>query len=33
MILGVRATNAHSGRYEEVWLAGEGRMVFRGVIT
>jgi diaminopimelate epimerase len=32
-ILGIRATKAHSGRYEEVWLAGEGRMVFRGVIT
>lgn len=32
-ILGVRATKAHSGRFEEVWLAGEGRMVFRGVIT
>jgi len=32
-ILGVRATKANSGRYEDVWLAGEGRMVFRGVIT
>ena len=29
----VRATKAPSGRYEDVWLAGEGRMVFRGVIT
>ena len=32
-ILGVRATKGSSGRYEDVWLAGEGRMVFRGVIT
>src|SRR5260370_888450 len=32
-ILGVRATKARSGRYDDVWLAGEGRMVFRGVIT
>jgi len=32
-ILGVRATKASSGCYEDVWLAGEGRMVFRGVIT
>lgn len=32
-LLGVRATKAQSGRYEDVWLAGEGRMVFRGVIT
>ncbi len=32
-ILGVRATKAQSGRYDDVWLAGEGRMVFRGVIT
>jgi len=32
-ILGVRATRAQSGRYDDVWLAGEGRMVFRGVIT
>ena len=32
-IIGVRATKAHSGRYEDVWLVGEGRMVFRGVIT
>jgi len=32
-ILGVRATRAQDGRYDDVWLAGEGRMVFRGVIT
>jgi len=33
-MLGVRATQAHGGgRYDDVWLAGEGRMVFRGVIT
>jgi len=32
-ILGVRATKAQNGRYDDVWLAGEGRMVFRGVIT
>jgi diaminopimelate epimerase len=32
-MLTVRATKAPSGRYEDVWLAGEGRMVFRGVIT
>jgi diaminopimelate epimerase len=32
-ILGVRATKAQSGQYDDVWLAGEGRMVFRGVIT
>lgn len=32
-ILGVRATKAQGGRYDDVWLAGEGRMVFRGVIT
>jgi diaminopimelate epimerase len=31
--LGIRAARASSGRYEDVWLAGEGRMVFRGVIT
>jgi diaminopimelate epimerase len=31
--LGVRATRAQNGRYDEVWLIGEGRMVFRGVIT
>ena len=32
-ILGVRATKAQRGGYDDVWLAGEGRMVFRGVIT
>jgi len=32
-LLGVRATKNASGRYDDVWLAGEGRMVFRGVIT
>jgi diaminopimelate epimerase len=32
-ILGVRATKAQNGPYDDVWLAGEGRMVFRGVIT
>jgi len=33
-MLGVRATKTHNGgRYDEVWLTGEGRMVFRGVIT
>jgi len=32
-LLTVRATKASGGRYEDVWLAAEGRMVFRGVIT
>jgi len=32
-MLGIRATKAQDGRYDDVWLAGEGRMVFRGVIT
>ena len=32
-MLTVRATKPSRGRYEDVWLAGEGRMVFRGVIT
>lgn len=32
-MLTVRATKASGGCYEDVWLAGEGRMVFRGVIT
>ena len=31
-LLTIRATKA-GARYEEVWLVGEGRMVFRGVIT
>lgn len=32
-LLGIRAAKGQNGRYEDVWLAGEGRMVFRGVIT
>ena len=32
-VLGIRAMKAKDGRYDDVWLAGEGRMVFRGVIT
>ena len=32
-MLGIRATKTSGGLYDEVWLAGEGRMVFRGVIT
>jgi diaminopimelate epimerase len=32
-MLAVRATKAQDGRYDDVWLTGEGRMVFRGVIT
>jgi len=32
-MIGVRATKAQGGRYDDVWLIGEGRMVFRGVIT
>ena len=32
-LLTVRAAKASNGRYEDVWLVGEGRMVFRGVIT
>lgn len=32
-MLVVRAAKAQNGRYDDVWLAGEGRMVFRGVIT
>jgi diaminopimelate epimerase len=32
-ILGVRAIKAHNGPYDDVWLIGEGRMVFRGVLT
>ena len=31
--LTIRATKGPDGRYDDVWLAGEGRMVFRGVIT
>lgn len=32
-ILGIRATKAKSGQFDDVWLVGEGRMVFRGVLT
>src|SRR5437764_6831027 len=32
-MLTIRATKGPDGRYDDVWLAGEGRMVFRGVIT
>lgn len=32
-MLTVRATKGSGGRYDDVWLVGEGRMVFRGVIT
>jgi diaminopimelate epimerase len=32
-ILTIRATKAADGHYDDVWLVGEGRMVFRGVIT
>jgi diaminopimelate epimerase len=32
-LLTIRAAKGSSGRYDDVWLAGEGRMVFRGVIT
>jgi len=32
-ILGIRATRASEGQFEDVWLIGEGRMVFRGVLT
>ena len=32
-MLTVRATRTPGGPYDDVWLAGEGRMVFRGVIT
>lgn len=31
--LGVQATPASDGDYEDVWLEGEARIVFRGVIT
>ncbi len=33
LLLEIRATRAPTGRYDDVWLAGEGRMVFRGVLT
>jgi diaminopimelate epimerase len=32
-VLEVHATKAAGGRYDDVWLGGEGRMVFRGVLT
>ena len=32
-MLTIRARKASNGSYDDVWLAGEGRMVFRGVIT
>ena len=32
-LLEVKATKTRGGGYEDVWLAGEGRMVFRGVLT
>jgi len=32
-ILEIKASKAVGGGYEDVWLAGEGRMVFRGVLT
>jgi len=31
--LTIRAQKGAGGRYEDVWLVGEGRMVFRGVVT
>jgi len=32
-VLEVRARRSRTGSYEDVWLIGEGRMVFRGLIT
>ncbi len=32
-LLEIKATKAAGGGYGDVWLAGEGRMVFRGVLT
>ena len=32
-LLTIRAAKAPNGRYDDVWLVGEGRLVFRGVIT
>jgi len=32
-LLTIRASKTQSGNYDDVWLVGEGRMVFRGVIT
>jgi diaminopimelate epimerase len=31
--LGVRASSGSAGSYEDVWLEGEARIVFRGLIT
>jgi diaminopimelate epimerase len=31
--LGIRARRAGPGRYDDVWLAGEARLVFRGVLA
>jgi diaminopimelate epimerase len=33
LLLEISATRVSTGRYDDVWLAGEGRMVFRGVLT
>ena len=32
-LLEIKASKAAGGGYEDVWLAGEGRMVFRGVLS
>ena len=32
-LLEIKGTKTASGGYHDVWLAGEGRMVFRGVLT
>ena len=32
-LLEIRARKAATGGYDDVWLGGEGRMVFRGVLT
>ena len=32
-MLTIRATKTPAGAYNDVWLVGEGRMVFRGVLT
>jgi diaminopimelate epimerase len=33
LVLEIKAHKGSGGRYEDVWLVGEGRMVFRGVLT
>ncbi|HSD30594.1 MAG TPA: diaminopimelate epimerase [Gemmatimonadales bacterium] len=33
LALGVRAERSRDGRYQEVWLEGQARLVFRGVLT